>query len=359
MKYKPFLIFSSSLVILALILLIAYYLGSILLPFLLSYVLLFILSPLVHFLQQHDIRHSTAVYIVFSAALICFIVAGIILVPAIYSEISKIQTNVSEYSRILTDKYVSLQVLTIGRSGPLNMLLSNESLKAEIFSYVQTNLLKFLQKIPNLVLNIIPLILYITFTPFVTFFFLLDEYRIKKKLISMAPNRFFETSLTILHRLPLQFGMLLRGFLVSAIIISILASVGLWIIGLEYPIIIGVFAGVTNLIPFFGPIAGTIAACLVALVTGSEPAFFLYIVFIFLLVNLIDNVFVQPIVFSKAANLHPLLIIFLVLGGSKVGGILGMAVAVPFASLLQVLISILYKELYRPGRPDFSLYTEV
>ena len=63
-------------------------------------------------------------------------------------------------------------------------------------------------------------------------------------------------------------------------------------------------------------------------------------------------------VLARAANLHPLLVIFLVLAGSKIGGILGMLLAVPLVSLIQVVINILYNEITRPVRPDFSKYTD-
>ena len=206
-------------------------------------------------------------------------------------------------------------------------------------------------------LNFLPLILYIGIIPFATFFLLLDDVKIKKRIIDLVPNRFFETILLLLFSLNYQMGMLLRGMFASAAIISIFASFGLWIIDLEYPILIGIFAGLSNLIPYVGPIVGTFAACIVAVMTAKTPIFFLSIILVFLVVNLLDNVFVQPIVMSKAANLHPLIVITLVLMGSKIGGIVGMFLAVPVASLLQVILKILFTELRRPRKPDFSQYS--
>ena len=142
----------------------------------------------------------------------------------------------------------------------------------------------------------------------------------------------------------------------SAFIISLLSSAGLWMIDLEYPIIVGIFAGLSNLIPYFGPIVGTVAAFLVAIMTSMPPIYFVKIIFVFLAVNLIDNDFVQPIVMARAANLPPLIVIFLVLLGSHLGGIIGMLIAVPLASLLQVILKIIIVEIKRPRRTDFSKY---
>ena len=203
------------------------------------------------------------------------------------------------------------------------------------------------------------MILNIIVIPFATFFFLLDDHRIKKTIIGIVPNRYFEVALIMVHKLHRQFGFLLMGMLADALIVAILASVGLWIIGLKYPLIVGIFAGATNLIPYFGPVVGTVIAFFVALITGSSNIMFLYILLVFLVVNLLENIFVQPIVFSRAANLHPLLVIFLVLAGSKIAGIFGMLLAVPCASLFQVVIKIIYNEFKRPVLPDFSKYSDV
>ncbi len=203
------------------------------------------------------------------------------------------------------------------------------------------------------------MILLVSVIPFATFFFLYDGHTIKKRIINLVPNRYFEVTLNIIHSLHVQFGLILKGMLISVVIISLLSSAGLWIINLEYPVLIGIFAGIANLIPYFGPVAGTVIAFCVAFVTGAAPVFFLYILLVFLSVNLIDNTLVQPIVFSRAANLHPLLVIFLVIAGSKLSGVFGMLLIVPVVSLFLVVFNILYREFKRPSRPDFNKFVDI
>ncbi len=355
MKYKKFLGFTIAIVIIVILLLVSFYLKLILAPFIVALVLQFALKPFVNMLEERGIKQSLAVSIVFILAFLILAVFLYIAIPAIASELSNIQANFENYSNIIVDKSESI----IGRSGPLKNLFGNRNIKEEMTSYLKNSLLFFIQKIPQLLFNIIPLILIIFVIPFATFFFLLDDQRIMKKLIGLVPNRYFEISLKIIRSLHKQFGMLLMGMLIDAIIVTLMASAGLWIIGLNYPIIVGLFAGVTNLIPYFGPVVGTVMAFIVAIVTGSPPIIFLYIILVFIVVNLLENVFVQPLIFSKAANLHPLSIIFLVLTGSKLAGLLGMLLAVPLASLFQVVVKILYNELMRPIRPDFSQYVDV
>lgn len=359
MKYKHILGFAVAFIVITLIFLFAFYLRLLLAPFLVAYVLQFALRPLINMLEQRGIKHTAAVTIVFASAFLLFALLLSVLIPAIVSELSNVQANIENYTGVLIKKYHGLQTKLLSRTGLLKIFLGDKSIVDEFTTYLKNNLLFFIQKIPQHIFNFLPMILYIVVIPFATFFFLLDAQRIKKKIIGFVPNRYFEMSLNIIHSLHRQFGMLLRGMFISAVIISLLATAGLWIIGLEYPLLVGLFSGLANLIPYFGPVAGTIAACLVAIVTGSPPVFFLYILLVFLTVNLIDNVLVQPMVLARAANLHPLIVIFLVLAGSKIGGILGMLLAVPLVSLIRVVINILYNKLTRPVRPDFSKYVDI
>ena len=86
---------------------------------------------------------------------------------------------------------------------------------------------------------------------------------------------------------------------------------------------------------------------------------YLSIVLVFAVVQLLDNVLVQPIVMAKSADLHPLLVLFLVIFGSTFGGVIGMLAIVPLVSLSQIVVKILYDEFRRPSRPDFSLYRDI
>jgi predicted PurR-regulated permease PerM len=120
-----------------------------------------------------------------------------------------------------------------------------------------------------------------------------------------------------------------------------------------------VIAGVSNLIPYAGPIVAIIVAFAISVMTGSPNEIYLSIILVSIVVQLLDNVIVQPIVMAKSSNLHPLFVLFLVMLGSAFGGFIGMFVVVPLVSLLQIVVKIMYAELKRPPRPDFSLYKDV
>ena len=125
-------------------------------------------------------------------------------------------------------------------------------------------------------------------------------------------------------------------------IIGLLSTIALWILDVPYYMLIGLFAGLANMIPYVGPMAGAVTAALVVLFSAGSSQQILLVVVAFLTVQLLDNVLVQPLVVAKSVDLHPLIIIFAVIIGGQFFGILGMLLAVPTAGIIKVLGSEFY-----------------
>lgn len=172
--------------------------------------------------------------------------------------------------------------------------------------------------------------------PFMTFFLVKDGRSIKKHLISLVPNRYFEPTCNLLYKMDLQLGNYFRGQMFSIVIISSLAAFGLWVIGVPYSLFVGVFAGIANVIPYVGPICGALAAIIISLVEGGGSDQLMYVFIVFGLVQLFDNVFVQPNVMARNISLPPLVLLFAVIIGGKFFGILGMLLSVPFTAIAKV-----------------------
>jgi predicted PurR-regulated permease PerM len=115
----------------------------------------------------------------------------------------------------------------------------------------------------------------------------------------------------------------------------VLGAIALLILNVKYSIIIGIFAGLANMIPYVGPVAGAVPAIVVTLVNGGSMITIIYIIIAFAIVQFIDNMIVQPIVLSKSVDLHPLIIVFAVLIGGKFFGLLGLLLAVPAAGMIK------------------------
>jgi predicted PurR-regulated permease PerM len=164
----------------------------------------------------------------------------------------------------------------------------------------------------------------------------------KKAFIHIIPNRYFEMVLNVIHKIDQQLGWYLRGQFTEASVVGILSVIALWLLDVQYFIMIGVFAGLANMIPYVGPVAGMVPAIIITIMNGGDPVKILYIVIAFSIVQLIDNIILQPMVLSKSVKLHPLIIVFVVLIGGQFFGVLGMLLAVPVAGIIKVTSSELY-----------------
>lgn len=211
--------------------------------------------------------------------------------------------------------------------------------------YLQNVVTILLKETPGLVGQLLSGLTLFIIVPFALFFFLAEGRTIKRAIIEQVPNRYFELILNLLHRIDRQLGSYMRGMVLSVIIVSLLSSTGLYIIGLEHFLVIGLLAGLANVIPYMGPAIGIIAGVVAAVLQYSALSFGVVIpvIIVFVIVQLVDNVFVAPMVVGRSVNLHPLLVIFAVFVGSELFGAVGMLLAVPTTAVIKVSVRTIYE----------------
>lgn len=185
---------------------------------------------------------------------------------------------------------------------------------------------------------------------FISFFFLYEMGSMRKKLISFIPNEYFEVTITAYSKIEQLLSNYLTGLLIQMFSVFSIAALGLSIVGIKYSLTIALFAAVANLIPYLGPILGASFGIIVGVSTGIEitdlqAMFFLFlkIVSVFAVVQVVDNVFLQPIIFSKSVKAHPLEIFIIIFAGASLAGIPGMVAAIPCYTVLRVSFSELYE----------------
>lgn len=152
--------------------------------------------------------------------------------------------------------------------------------------------------------------------------------------LPMKANAVVTETLSDINKVVSQF---LRGQLLDALIIAVLSSIGLSLIGLDFAVFIGCFAGLCNIIPYFGPIISMVPAGLVGLITGG-PSEALFAILVLVIIQQIDSNIIYPRVVGSSTGLHPLFVLISVIAGGYYGGILGMILAVPIAAIIKVFI---------------------
>lgn len=179
---------------------------------------------------------------------------------------------------------------------------------------------------------------------FITFFFVKDDKLPKQIILGVVPEQYIRRA----HRVLVQAERLLTRYFIGLILqisgITLVAYIGLTVIGIENALLIGFFAGVINIIPYLGPIIGALFGTFVAISTNLEMQTaneLLSVIFqVFLVfggVQVTDNMLFQPLIFSSSVKAHPLEVFLIVLVGGRLGGVLGMVAAIPTYTFIRIL----------------------
>lgn len=197
---------------------------------------------------------------------------------------------------------------------------------------------------------------------FITFFFVKDDKLPKQIILGIIPERHTRRA----HRVLVQAERLLTRYFIGLILqissITLVAYIGLTIVGIKNALLIAFFAGVVNIIPYLGPIIGALFGTFVAistnleLQTASELLSLVFQVFlVFGVVQMLDNMIFQPIIFSSSVKAHPLEVFIIVLIGGRLGGILGMVAAIPTYTFIRIVAKEFLNEFEVVKRLTYKL----
>lgn len=207
-----------------------------------------------------------------------------------------------------------------------------------------------IQTIVNTILNTTSTFLVGTMAiVFITFFLLLENGLLRRNIINLVPNAYFELYVSTFNKVERLLSNYLIGLLIQISAIFSIASIGLTIMGVEYALTIAFFAAIANLIPYAGPLLGATFGVLVGVTTGSFGEgneiwlFVIKILSVFSVVQLTDNILLQPLIFSKSVKAHPLEIFVVIFAGAKIAGITGMVFAIPVYTVFRVSIMEFFK----------------
>jgi len=311
-----------------------YMVKSILMPFILSLVFAYLLSPLVGFFEAKGLKRIVSVLILYSIFLVIFIGTSIVMIPQIFREVSVLSNSIPEYTATIKGSISSFQQKVeakypiIKQKGIFDSTIKN----AEQFVNSETS------KVPEYLAAMVSIFVLI---PFITFFFLLEGKAGIDFIFQKIPPRYTETILSLICEIDESLGNFFRGQFIESSCVGALSIIGLLILGIDYAVLIGIVAGLANMIPYLGPFAGTVPALIVGFIEYQNVTVMVKIVIMFSLVQFIDNNLIQPIILSKGVNLHPVTVIFAIMAGAQVAGVIGMFLSVPLVCIIKVTFMII------------------
>lgn len=311
---------------------------SILMMLIIASIFAAILTPVVNFLEGQGVPQSLAILINI------LIVLGLI-VLAISRVIPALITTVETLSSALQSEYITNFEQYIHRILPES--IDAAQISNRIVSQLNSLVVNIISGLGSFLKSIGSIFATIAIIPLFTFFLLKDQRKIVQGLVDKIPNKYFELSLNIIYKTGKKISQYLVGKIIQSAIVAALTIIGLLIVNLVFDnpvppfILIGIIAGLFNMIPYIGPVAGAIPALVIAAlnVQTNVITVLIWIAITFFIIQTLDASVIAPLVVSKSVNLHPITVVAVILIGGKLAGILGMFLAVPAAGIIKVIIT--------------------
>lgn len=305
---------------------------TVLTPFLAAAIFAYVFNPIVNFFT-HKIRlpRSISVLIIFGLLISVFIVFIVFLARGLLYE--------STLFRDTIDKYVQTTKTEINSLPDYVRPTLIEGLNSIETSKVWTTSL--FQFFPRAVSGTISLFIFL----FASFYFLKEGRNFVDKSLLYVPHNYKVDVEIVLRKINSVLSGYLRGQIFMIFLVSTVLFVALSILGVKFALIIAIFSGIAEIVPIIGPIVATIVAVITVLISGGSANFALssiqtavVVVLVYFVVRQTQDVFIIPHVMGRITKLHPLIILFAVLSGGHIAGILGLLLAVPIAGVIKILL---------------------
>ncbi|MFZ3588269.1 AI-2E family transporter [Bacillus sp. DJP31] len=303
---------------------------AILIPFLIATFITYLLHPLVEKIHSKRIPRLVAILIIYS-----LFFGG--LAFAIYKGIPQILIQIKEFGNtvpFLFEKYRGWSHMIHEQSQQLPDGL-HERIEQSLIS-VEEGIAASLASVINTLKGIINYILIIALIPFIVFYMLKDYELIKKTAWYLTPRRFRRSGIRFLKDIDQSLGGYIRGQLLVCSIIGLLASIGFWFMKMNYPLLLGTIIGITNVIPYFGPVIGAVPAVLIAITMPGKMV--LWVVVLIFTLQFIEGNLLSPLIVGRSLHMHPVFIMFALLAGGELSGIVGLIFAVPTLAIVKVTL---------------------
>lgn len=294
--------------------------------------LAYFFDPLYKFLLNKRVPKVLAIIVVFGIIIALLILTIVFLIPSVIGQLNILYKEIPNFIENYQNLILSIKPQLSKFIDPDNV----EILLKENLSELQKSILGFSQSIIIYLSNIVSSITFgIVIIPLILFYLMRDIVIFKENLyifISRENKKEFKEALEEIDRIISGF---IRGRIIVCFIVGTLIGIGLYFLNLKFALIIGIVSGVFNFVPYLGPIVGVILALIFAL--GNSWWTLLMILILFVLVNQLEAIYLNPNILGKGLGLHPLTVILSILICGQLLGILGVLVAVPLAAIFKVL----------------------
>ncbi|WP_066637770.1 AI-2E family transporter [Desulfolucanica intricata] len=309
-------------------------------PLLLAIVFSYLLNPLVTAMEKKGTSRVWAILIAYLAVFI--ILAAILMygVPKLIQQLNKFVDTLPVYIHQVQSFIQAIQ----SRYAHLELPQGMRQIIQQRINWIEQTLLFMVSRIISGLIGLVSYIFYFLMAPIISFYILKDLELLKEKTEKLLPKRYASDILGLVREIDKVLSSFIRGYFTVCLIVGVLTGLAMALLGIEFALILGIIAGLTELIPYFGPVIGALPALVLAFLKSQWLV--LKVIIVVLIIHQLEANIISPKILGDRVGLHPLTIIIVILAGGQLGGIMGLLIAVPVAAILKVFIIFAYKKLF-------------
>lgn len=317
--------------------------SAIFVPTLIAGALFYLFNPVIKLMMKipfgkHHLSRTSSVATLFIVLAFLIYLICTALIPQLISQLSHLVTDLPHLTKQMEAFLNQWSRHGWIRHLPVRSYITN------VEGYVQANLRHIIAGFSSQVFNIFSiatnLVINIITIPVMLFFMLKDGNRLEPNLMKLIPKNKQKRTSELLHRMSHTISKYIDGQLIECLFVGVFTTLGYLLINQNYAIILGLFAGCCNIIPYVGPYIGIAPSLIIAMASGMPMVFAVIIVVI--IVQQIDGNFIYPNVIGKTLQIHPLTIIIILLAAGHIAGIAGMILAIPLYAVVKTVVQYGY-----------------
>src|SRR5699024_4040293 len=306
-------------------------------PFAIGAGLAYLCDPVVDRLEHMGLSRTLGVAIVFVTVAVLIVLLILVLIPVLQKQIVDLLHNLPSYIKWVQDNIRPLLGGVIG-DGQMLDPASLKGLISEHWGSAGSILKMALGKAFSSGTALLALAMNLLLVPVIMFYLLRDWDRMVAWIRDQLPRRHLATLDQLAGETDKVLGQFLRGQLSVMVVEGLIYVVGLWSIGLDLALVIGVIAGLVSFVPYLGIIVGLLLSSVAILVQTGDVFQLIWIAIIFGFVQILEQVVLQPLLIGDAIGLHPVWVIFAILAGGQLFGFVGVLLALPAAAAISVFV---------------------
>lgn len=301
---------------------------------LIAMLLSYMLDPVVNRLQAAGMDRTLGTTLTLATLVLVIVWGSTSVIPIVANQMASLARQLDIENLRFIAEQIEVSIINTFEFIPEGFLRDNISVMSDnLFDVGQIS--DFVSDIIGIFTNLFAAFLVI---PFATFFFLKDGHKIRRDILKLVPNKYFETILSLVDKIETRLGVYFRSVFVQCTLVGIASWLALSVAGLNNSASVGIAIGLANSIPYFGPLIGYVLSIVISIIETGDFSLVIPCIIAVLSAQILDNVVLQPLIFSKSADMHPVAILFIILIGAQTAGILGMLVAIPIATVIKISI---------------------